>query len=538
MSKYKKLVLITGANQGVGYETAKNLVLSSVDYHVVIGSRDEAKGEAAARSLQSLDNIKGTVSSIQLDVTDDTSVDDAAHTLASEWGRLDILVNNAGMISTTSPPTREAFRTVVETNLVGALSVTEAFLPLLRKAEHKPPRLIFVTSSTGSITHATDPDSPYYSPLATEYRTSKAGLNMLMAMYYARLKPEGFLVFGADPGLCATNFTGDAESLRNRGAAEPEDGGERVACVVKGEKDGDVGKVLGVYGFENMPLTWFITGCSSGFGESLVRQLRAAGDNVIATGRNADTKLAHLKDTGAEIIDLDVTAPVAEIKAVADRAWGIYDGIDVVVNNAGFILSGPVEEQTQEDMERSFGVNFHGPMNITRAFLPWLKKRGSGTLLYVSSQSAWHSDPGASSYCASKFALEGTVECLAKELAIVAPTIKLLMVEPGYCRTPVFDKVQHVERSLPEYAPFNDAVLQAESGFTANSPGDPEIAVSRMIELVKGTGFAEGKTVPLRVPLGSDCLERIMAKCQETLQICREWEDTARSVDYKIESSA
>ncbi|KAJ4026396.1 hypothetical protein NW752_001337 [Fusarium irregulare] len=534
MSKYKKLVLITGANQGVGFETAKNLILSSVDYHVVIGSRNEAKGQEAAENLQSLNDIRGTVSSIQLDVTDDTSVDNAARTLASEWGRLDILVNNAGIISTASPPTREAFRSVLETNLVGALSVTEAFLPLLRKAEHKPPRLIFVTSSTGSITHAANPDSPYYSPYGTEYRTSKAGLNMLMTMYYARLKPEGFLVFGADPGLCATNFTGDAESLRNRGAAEPEDGGERVACVVRGEQDENVGKVLG---FENMPLTWFITGCSSGFGESLVRQLRSAGDNVIATGRNADTKLAHLKNTGADVIDLDVTSPASDINAVAEQAWSIYDGIDVVVNNAGYILSGPVEEQTQEDMERSFKVNFHGPMNISRAFLPYLKKRGSGTLLYVSSQSAWHSDPGASSYCASKFALEGTVECLAKELAIVAPFIKLLMVEPGYCRTPVFDKVQHVPRSLPEYAPFNDAVLQAESVLTATSPGDPEVAVTRMIELVKGTGFAEGKKVPLRVPLGSDCLERIMAKCQETLEICRDWEHTARSVDYKTESS-
>ncbi|KAJ4006090.1 hypothetical protein NW766_010917 [Fusarium irregulare] len=248
MSKYKKLVLITGANQGVGFETAKNLILSSVDYHVVIGSRNEAKGQEAAENLQSLNDIRGTVSSIQLDVTDDTSVDNAARTLASEWGRLDILVNNAGIISTASPPTREAFRSVLETNLVGALSVTEAFLPLLRKAEHKPPRLIFVTSSTGSITHAANPDSPYYSPYGTEYRTSKAGLNMLMTMYYARLKPEGFLVFGADPGLCATNFTGDAESLRNRGAAEPEDGGERVACVVRGEQDENVGKVLGVYG--------------------------------------------------------------------------------------------------------------------------------------------------------------------------------------------------------------------------------------------------------------------------------------------------
>ncbi|KAF9773441.1 hypothetical protein IL306_008722 [Fusarium sp. DS 682] len=248
MSKYKQLVLITGANQGVGFETAKNLVLSSVKYHVIIGSRDEAKGEIAARELQSLDDIKGTVSSIQIDVTDDSSVDAAAQTLASEWGRLDILVNNAGIISMDSPPTREAFRKVLNTNLVGALSVTEAFLPLLRKSEHKPPRLIFVSSSTGSITHASNPESPLHSAGAMEYRTSKAGLNMLMTMYYTRLKSEEFLVFGADPGLCSTNFTNDPESLKQRGAAEPTEGGERVARVIKGEKDADVGRVIGVEG--------------------------------------------------------------------------------------------------------------------------------------------------------------------------------------------------------------------------------------------------------------------------------------------------
>lgn len=147
------------------------------------------------------------------------------------------------------PPTRTALRRILETNVVGALSVTEAFLPLLREAIHKPPRLVFVSSSTGSITHASNPDSPYYAPGgATEYRTSKAALNMLMTLYYARLKPEGFYVFGADPGLCATNFTGDPVALRKRGAAEAWQGGGRVATVIKGEKDADVGRVLGEYG--------------------------------------------------------------------------------------------------------------------------------------------------------------------------------------------------------------------------------------------------------------------------------------------------
>lgn len=93
--------------------------------------------------------------------------------------------------------------------------------------------------------------------------------------------------------------------------------------------------------------TWFITGCSSGFGELLVRKLRASGNNVIATGRNAEAKLAHLQDTGASILDLDVAAPPSVVKATIDKAWALYPGgIDVIVNNAAYLLTGYIEELT------------------------------------------------------------------------------------------------------------------------------------------------------------------------------------------------
>lgn len=92
--------------------------------------------------------------------------------------------------------------------------------------------------------------------------------------------------------------------------------------------------------------TWFITGCSSGFGELFVRQLRALGDNVVATGRNANERLAHLRDTGATILELDVTAPQAELNAKFQEAVDIYGGVDVLVNNAGYIQCGAVEELT------------------------------------------------------------------------------------------------------------------------------------------------------------------------------------------------
>ncbi|KAL0471372.1 hypothetical protein QR685DRAFT_542700 [Neurospora intermedia] len=129
-----------GANQGIGYETAKNLVHSSADYHVILGSRDISKGEAAAQTLlqaeagDSVKATKGTASSVPLDVTDETSIAAAVEHVATDFGRLDVLVNNAGIISTASPPTAQALRRVLETNVVGALAVTEAFLDLLRKA--------------------------------------------------------------------------------------------------------------------------------------------------------------------------------------------------------------------------------------------------------------------------------------------------------------------------------------------------------------------------------------------------------------------
>ncbi|KUI70189.1 hypothetical protein VM1G_06300 [Cytospora mali] len=178
------------------------------------------------------------------------------------------------------------------------------------------------------------------------------------------------------------------------------------------------------------PQTWLVTGCSSGFGELPVRQLRALGDNVIATRRNAETKLAHLKDTGADILDLDVSVPEAE-----------------------------------QDLETWFKANFHGPLNITRALLPKLRAKGTGSLVYRSSQAAWHTDPSATSYCSPR-----AVECLSKELAIFAPGIKVLIVEPGYFGTRAFSNISHVAPSVDAFAQFNTGVRAYEEGLVVTLP--------------------------------------------------------------------
>lgn len=190
--------------------------------------------------------IKGSVSLLQIDVTDDVSVDIAAANVKKEYGHLDILVNNSGIGSSRTSSTRDAMKEVYAVNVFGVVSVTEAFLPLLHKSSS--PRLIFVSSTTGSITIAADPNSPLSGGGAIDYRSSKAALNMLMVLYNNRLSGEGFKVHGVNPGLIATNFHGGVA----RPGAKPEVGGHRVAVVVRGERDADVGRVCG----ENGVLPW------------------------------------------------------------------------------------------------------------------------------------------------------------------------------------------------------------------------------------------------------------------------------------------
>lgn len=187
-----------GANQGLGFEAAKALATSrrgpnGEAYHVLVGSRDLAKGEKAATAINAAGGDSGgSAEAIQLDVTDAPSIAAAAAKVKAEHGRLDALVNNAGTLSQDPGGVAAALRADLEVNVLGAAAVTEAFLPLLllnssSAASPRDPRLVFVSSSMGSLAGAADPGSRYYrsvlgtSPL--EYRVSKAAVNMLMLEY-------------------------------------------------------------------------------------------------------------------------------------------------------------------------------------------------------------------------------------------------------------------------------------------------------------------------------------------------------------------
>jgi NAD(P)-dependent dehydrogenase (short-subunit alcohol dehydrogenase family) len=210
-------------------------------YHVIIGSRSLEKGQTALVDIQGR-NPKGSLSTVQLDVTDLNSISDAASAVAKDFGRLDALINNAG-ISGVTGTLSEQLQEVFPTNTFGPALVTEAFLPLLQKSGDA--RLIYVTSVLGSIAIRKDPSSKFYAPSHLAYRMSKVALNMLMACHYLDYGKIGIKVFAVCPGYVATNLSGNSpEDMAKRGAGSPVVSGQTILSIVDGRRDEDVGKVV------------------------------------------------------------------------------------------------------------------------------------------------------------------------------------------------------------------------------------------------------------------------------------------------------
>jgi NAD(P)-dependent dehydrogenase (short-subunit alcohol dehydrogenase family) len=240
---------MTGGNGGIGYLTAESLAASSPDYHIIICSRNQERGEKALSELRN-GNPKGSFALIQLDVTDQKSIEAAAKSVEKEYGRLDVLVNNAGIIARTTPLIKE-LREMFETNTFGPAIVTEAFKPLLENSENG--RLIYVTSDLGSITERSDPSMPYYKLPNTTYRMSKAALNMLMMCHHVELGPKGIKVWAFNPGYVVTNLSGTGEKgiqerIRN-GARDPKESAEGLVACIDGRRDKDVGKFVNKDGY-------------------------------------------------------------------------------------------------------------------------------------------------------------------------------------------------------------------------------------------------------------------------------------------------
>ncbi len=231
-----KTALITGANKGIGYETAKQLLENG--YFVYIGSRNIENGESAVQQLRAL-GFENT-EAIQLDVADAASVAEARLSVGNKTEVLDVLINNAGinggMPQAALEAPAEAFQKVMDTNLYGVIRTTQAFMDLLCKSEE--PRIVNVSSSGCSLTLHSDPDWTYYSHKAAVYTASKAAMNMYTIHLAYELRDTSFKVNAVCPGFVATDFND------HRGTGTAEEGGKRIAKYAMIGQDGPSGKFI------------------------------------------------------------------------------------------------------------------------------------------------------------------------------------------------------------------------------------------------------------------------------------------------------
>ncbi|EKG22441.1 Short-chain dehydrogenase/reductase SDR [Macrophomina phaseolina MS6] len=240
----KRLVLITGANSGVGFGLAEALMAKG-SCHVLAGARSPEKGNAAVEELQSR-NLPGSVELLLIDVADDISIESAAAEVERRHGKLDMLVNNAA-IATVEAPLRQKLQECFNTNATGPAVVTNAFGPLLRKSSASP-RIVNISSGAGSIGRRLDPSSPIYKIQEVQYRASKAALNMITACQHVEYASDGIKVFAYDPGFTQSNLS--SHNKVENGARTAAESVKPLIDVLEGKRDEEAGKFLhntGIY---------------------------------------------------------------------------------------------------------------------------------------------------------------------------------------------------------------------------------------------------------------------------------------------------
>ncbi|KAF7856362.1 hypothetical protein EAF04_009890 [Stromatinia cepivora] len=255
----RTIVLITGANSGIGYEAVKAFLQSTKPYHILFGARSLEKAQIAVDDLKKeVPESKNTIETLEIDLVSDESIEKAFERIKEKHGRVDSLVNNAGATFDIAyingkETLRECFNNAYNVNVAGTHVLTATFIPLLIKSQD--PRLVFVTGlsaiNQASKQYFPTPPQPAGWPKKIEfetigYRCSKTALNMLMLDWNHKLKADGVKVWAVGPGMCATNLGGlGPEFAYKMGCEHPSRGGLIIRSVVEGERDEDVGKIVG-----------------------------------------------------------------------------------------------------------------------------------------------------------------------------------------------------------------------------------------------------------------------------------------------------
>jgi NAD(P)-dependent dehydrogenase (short-subunit alcohol dehydrogenase family) len=256
---------------------------------------------------------------------------------------------------------------------------------------------------------------------------------------------------------------------------------------------------------------WFITGAGRGMGVDIAKAALAAGNAVVATGRNTGAVADAVgKADDLLVVELDITnlaSAEAAVRAAVDR----FGRIDVLVNNAGNFYAGFFEELTREQVERQLATNLIGPMNVARAVLPVMREQRSGKVVSISSTAGIVGQEFCSAYAASKFGLEGWMESLRFEIEPFG--IRTTIVEPGFFRTELLTagSTAYAELSIGDYADRTARTRPAWEAMSGKQTNDPAKLARALITVV------DQEPPPLRWVAGADAVAAVEQKANELL---------------------
>jgi len=271
---------------------------------------------------------------------------------------------------------------------------------------------------------------------------------------------------------------------------------------------------------------WLITGAGRGLGVDIAKAALRAGHQVVATGRDA-RKVAVAVGDHANLLTtkLDVTRP-QDAQSAVEAAVARFGRIDVLVNNAGNFFAGFFEELSPEQVRAQIETLLFGPMNVTRAVLPVMRKQRSGLLLTISSTAGIAGQMFCTAYAAAKFGLEGWMESLTPEIAPFG--IRTLLVEPGFFRTELLsnDSTTYAQPSLDDYAEKTREIVAAWKGMDGKQGGDPAKLADALVQLVAL------RDPPTRFAAGADAIQTFEGKARALLSQAQAHRELSSSLAY------
>jgi NAD(P)-dependent dehydrogenase (short-subunit alcohol dehydrogenase family) len=275
----------------------------------------------------------------------------------------------------------------------------------------------------------------------------------------------------------------------------------------------------------NINKTFFITGVSSGFGQAIALAALAAGHRVVGTVRSEQAHAAferqHPSRAHARLLDVTDVGAIDALVAELEMTFG---AVDVLVNNAGYGHEGVLEESPLDDMRRQFDVNVFGAVAVTRAFLPYFRRRRAGHIINITSMGGFITMPGLAYYCGSKFALEGISEVMGKELAQF--NIAVTAVAPGSFRTDWAGRsMVRAARSIDDYDALFSPVRARRAAASGRQLGDPAKGAAAIL------GLVGHPNPPAHLLLGSDALQLVRDKLADLAAQIAAWEAVSKSTD-------